>query len=327
MTLNEKFLEQSELESLLIGLTEKHSENKLNSNIDVNPYAFSSQKHIDENLFPSLEHINERFRKSLKTGLFNLLCKNVEITAGSLCTEKYSDFTQDLFSPRSIYIIKINPLPGNALVIIDYNLIFMIVDNLFGSIGNFPNNFGHRECTQTEQRIANHILKVTFESLQEAWEEIYKVNIDLIRTETDPKFANITQPNDFVLTTSFKIEIGSLSGSLNLCIPISLISSIQDLLQNKTTHQSTAVDQNWEAILKREVQSLDVELKANLTTINLTLGDIQNMKVNDVISLELPEIITVTVNDIQAMECSYGKLKGKYALRIESLIENSHNES
>lgn len=327
MTLNENFIDQTELDSLMLGLTEKESKNTLNGAIDVNPYGFTSQKHIDENLFPSLEHINERFKKLLKTGLFNLLCKNLEITAGCLRTEKYSDFTQQLFSPSNVYILKINPLPGNALVTIDYNLIFMIVDNLFGSNGTFPNNTGNRECSQTEQRIVNHILKVIFESLQEAWEEIYNVNIDLIRSEIDLKFASVTQPNDIVLTTSFKIEIGSLFGNLNLCIPINLISPIQELLHNKTIHQSSSVDHNWAAMLKREVQSIDVELKAKLTTINLTLGEIQNMKVNDVIPIELPEIINVTINNIQAMECSYGKLKNKYALRIENLIDNSHNDS
>lgn len=324
MNLNEKFIEQSELDSLMLGLTEKENKNTLNTKIDINPYEFSSQKHLDENLFPSIEHINERFRKLLKTGLFNLLCKNLEITAGSLRTEKYSDFTQHLFSPRNVYVLKINPLPGNALLSIDSDLIFMVVDSLFGSNGSFVNNSGNRESTQTEQRIANHILKVAFDSLQKAWEEIYKVNIDLIRSETNPKFASVAQPNDLVLTTSFRIEIGTLFGNLNLCIPISLISPIQDLLQDKTNHQSASVDQNWAAMLKHELQSLDVELKAILTTINLTLGDIQNMKVNDVIPIELPEIITVTINNIQTMECSYGKLKGKYALRIENLIENSH---
>jgi flagellar motor switch protein FliM len=52
----------------------------------------------------------------------------------------------------------------------------------------------------------------------------------------------------------------------------------------------------------------------------VTLGDILNMKVGDVISLNVPDQITAVVDGVPVMECTYGKLNGQYALRVEKLI-------
>ncbi len=327
MPLNEKFLAQSELDSLLIGVTDKHNKKTLNNTKKIDSYSFISEQYSESQHFPAIELINERFSKLFKSELFNLLCKPVEITSGYLKTEIHGDFTQNILLPANIYLIEINPLPGNALITIDYKLIFLLVDHLFGGTGSLPKLTANHECSQIEQRIANRIIKIIFDCLKKAWEDIYKIDINLLRVETNPKFATITQPSDLVLSTTFKVEIGNLSGNINFCLPTELISPIQELLQNKANKQTPTPNTNWELMLKREVQSADVELTANLTSIDLTLRDIQNMKVNDIIPIEMPEIISATINNIPIIECSYGKLNGQYALRVEKLINAPHHDS
>ena len=61
-------------------------------------------------------------------------------------------------------------------------------------------------------------------------------------------------------------------------------------------------------------------------TAQATLGDILNMKAGDVIPLAVPERVEAKVDGVPVMECSYGKLNGQYALRVEKLLANNGSE-
>jgi flagellar motor switch protein FliM len=86
------------------------------------------------------------------------------------------------------------------------------------------------------------------------------------------------------------------------------------------------MDKRWIRLLKQQIKTAEVELVANIGTANVTFGDLMSMKAGDVIPLNVPNPVVATVDSVPVMECSYGKLNGQYALRIEKLILSA-NES
>ena len=70
----------------------------------------------------------------------------------------------------------------------------------------------------------------------------------------------------------------------------------------------------------------EVELKAQLTTTSVTLGDILKMRAGDIIPVQIPEVITAVVDDVPLMECRYGQQGGQYAIKIERFITSEQTE-
>jgi flagellar motor switch protein FliM len=269
---------------------------------------------------PTLEIINERFSRLLRIGLFNFLHRSAEVSIGPVRVSKYSEFIRNLVVPTNLNLIHMKPLRGIGLIVIDPNLVFLLVDNLFGGDGRFHTRVEGRDFTQTEQRIIQRILEIIFETYAKSWEPVYPVEFEYIRSEMNTQFANIATPNEVVVATTFTIELGPVSGDLHFCVPYSMIEPIRDLLTSSMQGETLEMDKRWIRLMTQQIQTAEVEILANMGSANVTLGDILNMKVGDVISIAVPDHVTAQVDGVPVMECSYGKLNGQYALRVEKLI-------
>ncbi|MFC7296932.1 flagellar motor switch protein FliM [Herminiimonas aquatilis] len=322
----DNFLSQEEVDALLKGVNGDQDETgKPEDTTGVRPYNLATQERIVRGRMPTLEIINERFSRLLRIGLFNFLHRSAEVSIGPVRVSKYSEFIRNLVVPTNLNLIHMKPLRGIGLIVIDPNLVFLLVDNLFGGDGRFHTRVEGRDFTQTEQRIIQRILEIIFETYAKSWEPVYPVEFEYIRSEMNTQFANIATPNEVVVATTFTIELGPVSGDLHFCVPYSMIEPIRDLLTSSMQGETLEMDKRWIRLMTQQIQTAEVEILANMGSANVTLGDILNMKVGDVISIAVPDQITAAVDGVPVMECSYGKLNGQYALRVEKLIYSAND--
>ena len=239
---------------------------------------------------------------------------------GPIRTTKYSEFLRHLVVPTNLNLIKINPLRGTGLIVMDPYLVFMLVDNFFGGDGRFHTRIEGRDFTQTEQRIIQRVLKIVFETLTKDWEMVYPVEFEYVRSEMNTQFANIATPNEVVVTTTFGIELGTDSGNLHICIPYSMVEPIRDLLRNSTHSESITHDQRWEQFLRQEIQQAEITIKAELTQIQSNLRTIMRMNCGDILPINMPKTLAMQAEGVSLCECSFGKLNGQYALRVEKML-------
>ncbi|WP_353154012.1 flagellar motor switch protein FliM [Herminiimonas fonticola] len=323
----DNFLSQEEVDALLKGVNGDQDETgKPEDSTGVRPYNLATQERIVRGRMPTLEIINERFSRLLRIGLFNFLHRSAEVSIGPVRVSKYSEFIRNLVVPTNLNLIHMKPLRGIGLIVLDPNLVFLLVDNLFGGDGRFHTRVEGRDFTQTEQRIIQRILGIIFETYAKSWEPVYPVEFEYIRSEMNTQFANIATPNEVVVATTFTIELGPVSGDLHFCVPYSMIEPIRDLLTSSMQGETLEMDKRWIRLMTQQIQTAEVEILANMGSAKVTLGDILNMKAGDIISIAVPEQITAEVDGVPVMECSYGKLNGQYALRVEKLIYSA-NES
>jgi len=322
----DNFLSQEEVDALLKGVNGDQDEaGKPEDTTGVRPYNLATQERIVRGRMPTLEIINERFSRLLRIGLFNFLHRSAEVSIGPVRVSKYSEFIRNLVVPTNLNLIHMKPLRGTGLIVLDPNLVFLLVDNLFGGDGRFHTRVEGRDFTQTEQRIIQRILGIIFETYAKSWEPVYPVEFEYIRSEMNTQFANIATPNEVVVATTFTIELGPVSGDLHFCVPYSMIEPIRDLLTSSMQGETLEMDKRWIRLMTQQIQTAEVEILANMGSAKVTLGDILNMKVGDVISIAVPDQITAEVDGVPVMECSYGKLNGQYALRVEKLIYSAHD--
>jgi flagellar motor switch protein FliM len=323
----DNFLSQEEVDALLKGVNGDQDENNApEDNSGVRPYNLATQERIVRGRMPTLEIINERFARLLRIGLFNFLHRSAEVSIGPVRVSKYSEFIRNLVVPTNLNLIHMKPLRGTALMVFDPNLVFLLVDNLFGGDGRFHTRVEGRDFTQTEQRIIQRILAIVFETYAKSWEPVYAVEFEYIRSEMNTQFANIATPNEVVVATTFTIELGPVSGEMHFCTPYSMIEPIRDILTSSLQGETLEMDKRWIRLMTQQIQTAEVEIIVDLGVAKSTLGKILNMKVGDVIPLAVPPMVEAKVDGVPVMECTYGKLNGQYALKVEKLLTHSANE-
>ena len=323
------FLSQDEVDALLKGVTGETDEPEATDDGEggVRTYNLGTQERIVRGRMPTLELINERFARYLRIGLFNYMHRTTEISVGPIRVQKYSEFIRNLVVPTNLNLVAAKPLRGTSLFVFDPNLVFLVVDNMFGGDGRFHTRVEGRDFTPTEQRIIRGLLNVVFNEYARSWKPVYDISFDYIRSEMNSQFANIATPSEIVISTTFSIEFGGTAADMHICFPYSMVEPIRDLLYSSMQSDQLSTDQRWIVMLRRQLKDAEVEIAAQLTSTTVTLGQILKMQVGDIIPVNVPDTIIAKVDDIPLMECRYGQQGGQFALKIERFMTSEGDES
>ena len=322
------FLSQDEVDALLKGVTGESDEPESTDEGDggIRTYNLGTQERIVRGRMPTLELINERFARYLRIGLFNYMHRTTEISVGPIRVQKYSEFIRNLVVPTNLNLVAAKPLRGTSLFVFDPNLVFLVVDNMFGGDGRFHTRVEGRDFTPTEQRIIRGLLNVVFTEYSRSWKPVYDISFEYIRSEMNSQFANIATPSEIVISTTFSLEFGGTAADMHICFPYSMVEPIRDLLYSSMQSDQLSSDQRWIVMLRKQLKDAEVEIAAQLASTTVTLGQILKMKVGDIIPISVPEKITVNVDHIPLMECRYGQQGGQYALKIERFVTLENEE-
>jgi flagellar motor switch protein FliM len=319
--MSENFLSQEEVDDLLKGVTgEEDAEKPVEAKEAVRTYNLATQERIVRGRMPTLEMINERFARGFRTGLYGYIRRGVDITTNQVQVTKYSEFIRNLVVPTSLNLITLRPLRGNGLVVLDPNLVFLCIDSLFGGNGKFHTRVEGRDFTLTEQQIIQRILDIVFETYSKAWEPVHKLAFEFVRSEINTQFVNIATPNEVVVTTSFRVDLGDNAASMHICIPYSVLEPIRDLLSSNLQGEALDQDKRWIRQLTEQIQPAEVELVANFSSLTTSIAGLLELKVGDVLPINKPDSVIAAVNDVPVMECTYGRSNGRYALKVKNLI-------
>jgi len=179
----QKILNQDEIDALIHGVDRGAvSTEAAPPPGEARSYDFLSQMRIVRGRMPALDMINERFARLFRVNLYNLLRRTPEISINPIEMKKFDEYVHSLHVPTSLNLVKINPLRGTALIVLDPKLVFAVVDNFFGGNGRHTKIEG-REFTATENRIIQMILKNCFTDLREAWANVAAIECEYLHSE------------------------------------------------------------------------------------------------------------------------------------------------
>lgn len=322
------FLSQDEVDALLKGVSGETDElEAVDANADgVQTYNLGTQERIVRGRMPTLELVNERFARYLRIGLFNYMHRTTDISVGPIRVQKYSEFIRNLVVPTNLNLVAAKPLRGTSLFVLDPNLVFLVVDNMFGGDGRFHTRVEGRDFTPTEQRIIQGLLGVIFREYSRSWKPVYDLSFEYIRSEMNSQFANIATPSEIVISTTFSLEFGGTAADMHICFPYSMIEPIRDLLYSSMQSDQLSTDQRWIVMLRKQLKDAEVEITAQLAATTVTLDQILKMKAGDIIPIAIPETIVASVDNIPLMECRYGQQGKQFALKIERFITSESEE-
>jgi flagellar motor switch protein FliM len=320
----DQFLSQDEVDALLEGVTgEPQKPEKEEQAGGIREYDLASQERIVRGRMPTMEIVNERFARNLRLGIFNFMRRSPEVSVGPVRVVKYSVFLRDIVVPTNINIVSLTPLRGAGLVIFDPKLVFCVIDTLFGGSGKLNARIEGRDFSPTEQRIIQRLLDVALAEYAKAWGALYRFRFAYQRSEMHTQFANIASPSEIVVATTFNVEVGDGGGEMHVCFPYSSLEPIRDILYSPLQGDGHEPDQRWMHSLTRQVQSADVELTAELAQTQVTVGQLLKLKAGDFIDLPLKEVIPAKIDGVPVIECRFGTVNGRTAIRVERMLKYS----
>jgi flagellar motor switch protein FliM len=311
-------LSQDEIDALLHGVDDGDVDTEgedLNDGT-ARSFDFNSQERIVRGRLPTLEMINERFARYFRVSMFNLLRRQVEISVSGVQMMKFAEYVHSLYVPTSLNMIKVDPLKGTALFVIDPKLVFIVVDNFFGGEGRFYNKIEGREFTPTEQRVISILLEQIFKDLESAWKPIKPLKMQYQSSEVNPHLANIVSPTEVIVVSTFRLDLEGGGGDLHVTMPYSMVEPIRDLLDAGVQSDVSEIDERWRMSLRDEIFESKVEIKSQLAEIEINLSDINKLKVGDIIPFDMPDRVVLDAEDIPLFRGELGVSRGNAAIKV-----------
>lgn len=316
-----KILTQDEVDALLKGMSGGEIETESDAVEDdsgVTVYDLTNQDRIIRGRMPTLEIINDRFARLLRTTLSSSLRKVIDVSAFSLDMIKFGEFMRALPVPTSLHIYKVDPLRGHGIMVIESKLVFNLVDNFFGGSGRSHVKIEGRDFTAIENRLINKVILMALEDLEKAWNPVHPLKLTYVRSETNPQFASVVAPTEVVIVIKFEVELEQTVGTLIICLPYSTVEPIRSKLYAGFQSDQLEVDHEWINRFIAQVREASVELKVELGRTTIRAQDLLKLNVGDLIMLDhdVNVPLTVQVEGIPKFRGLPGVVKGNKALQI-----------
>jgi flagellar motor switch protein FliM len=318
-------LSQEEVDSLLGGIDEGKVQTETDipeSEEGLEVYNFGKEAGPVHLRMPILGIINERFVVFSRTTLLAATGLSLDVSVSSIDSLKFGEFCRSIPVPASLNIFKMDPLRGFALLVLEGPLVFAFVDALFGGRAVSHVKLEGKTFTTIEKRVIGKIVNMVLSDLQDAWSEVYKLNMVFMRSEIDPQFAAITAPHDIVIVTKLMIELQNVSGVMTICIPYSLLEPIRDKLKQRFHGESVEVDQKWAHYIIGKIRELKMSLRCTLGKAGMTGRELLAMKPGNVIELDqkISDPVMVSVEGVPKFMGHPGIYNKHKAIKIKEKI-------
>jgi flagellar motor switch protein FliM len=320
-----EILTQEEVDNLLSGLSSGQVEvetDKAMRDEDAAVYDFNSPRQVIRNKLPTFEIINDRFATGARDSLSNMLHHSLDINTESISTIKFSEFGRSLPVPTSLHVFRMDPLRGHALLVLESQLVYNLIDTFFGGKATGKTKIEGREFTSIESIMIRKVVSACLKDLENSWKSIERVKTVYIRSEVNPQFAAIALPNDLVLVVKFEVELEKSRGMISLCLPYSMVEPIQGKLAAGYQSDALEIDHAYRACLKAIILNSGVECKVELGRTEITGERLVNLKIGDIIQLDqdADKSVLGLIEEIPKFKGYAGIQRGFQAFSIEKKL-------
>ena len=270
----------------------------------------------------SIDMINERFIRMFRMGLLEVLRTSPRVNPTRVRIMKYSEYLQDLKPPLAVNMIRMGPLRGNSVIIIDPNVVFSSLDSFFGGFGKGVADLPPgRLFTPTESRIIKIILEVFFRSLKEAWAPLMPIECEHISSEINPHFAQIADENDLVVLSRFEADATASGGRgfIDLVYPYATLKPVRELLSSRVSsgEGNEESDRKWRADLAAAVGDAKLELQVTMGEVKTTLHHLNNLQEGDLLFFKKDDTALMSANGVPAFHVNVGSRGSQVAVQID----------
>ena len=327
-------LSQDEIDQLLQAISSGEPEAEdytpVNDTRKIKIYDFKRPDKFSKEQIRTVSIMQETFARLTTTSLSAQLRSMVHVHVASVDQLTYEEFIRSIPTPTTLAVINMDPLKGNAILEIDPAITFSMIDRLFGGTGQGTKV--QRDLTDIEQSVMEGIIVRILANMREAWTQVIDLRPRLGQIETNPQFAQIVPPSEMVVLVTLETKVGEEEGMMNFCIPYITIEPIISKLSSQFWFSSVrrSSTTQYSGILQEKLSTVEMDVVAEIGSINLPIYDVLNLRVGDTIRLSNVKVgdpLTLSVGNKEKFLCQPGVIGKKMAVQVIGKIDQPDSEN
>ncbi len=271
----------------------------------------------------AVDLVNERFARQLRMGLIEVLRTTPRITTDKIKILTFRECTANLKAPLAISTIRMDPLRGMSLIIIDPKIIFSALDSFFGGFGKGIDNLAAtRIFTPTEDTIIGLLMNIILASLKEAWSPIIHLEFHKVGQEVNPAFAQIADDEELMLLSNFEFKLAdNETGRIQFIQPFSLLKPIRDLLRSRTqTNDEDEQSTRWTNSLHQAIEDVSLKFSVQIGELDMLFGNLLNLKEDQILNFNYFDNAKIYIGDTPCFTGKVGQLDENIAVKVKNNI-------
>ena len=290
-------------------------------------YNFRRPDKFSKDNLRALRDIHREFSKAISLVLSGYLRMRVEIEIVSVDQLTYEEFVRSMPSPISVGVFEFEPLSGQVLLGISFEVISCIVNRMLGGVGNIENQT--RELTDIEKALAKKVINIIIKSLEDSWNTIIPVTGKFISLDDNYQSIQVATAGEIVALLTFEVQIsGKHFGLFSLCFPYPVLETVLGHLSTQHIFQTKGLVASNDERLKMisKINTSNVDLRVQFGQCSITLDDFLQLSEGDIIKLDnkVQDDLIVKVNGEKKFFARPGTLKDKICVKITDVYDEMH---
>jgi flagellar motor switch protein FliM len=288
-------------------------------------FAFGSGTAPASAALPALDRLNDRLAKRMRELFEPILRGKPVIEADPAAMRPLRDWQAEQPSFLALSLYGFKPLKGVLAVSMPAEFVSRLVDCYYGGAGTALAPTA-KEFTRTEERLAGRLSDGLVAMLAETWKEVAPLEPLLKGRETNVAAARIAGPDEGVVVCRFTLASpGAKPARFDILFPAAALRSVEGALATRT-EEGCARGTEWRAQLGAALADVRIEARTVLARPELTVSELVQLKVGDVIPVTIPASVPLLVEGRTVAVGSIGEQDGKAALRIERIKNRSSGQ-
>jgi flagellar motor switch protein FliM len=281
-------------------------------------YDFRRPDKFSKDQLRTLQMLHETFARLAGSSLSAYLRTPISMDLISIEQVPYEEYLRSI-SQSVFTVMSLPPLTGQAVLEVEFGLIFTMIDRMLGGPGRA---ISRSVLTDIERPLVRQTIERMFATLKVAWEGVVVVNPTIEGMETSAQFVQIAPPSDIVVTILFEVKIGNQRGAMSLCIPYLLLKPVTTKLSAQKWFASSNRKQTptTRRSLSQQIHHSAVECSVQLGTSKLSVRDFLNLHPGDIVRLDQQ-----TGRDLTMLVGNVPKFEGKPALQGKKIVFSVSN--
>lgn len=290
-------------------------------------YNFRRPDKFSKDNLRALRDIHREFSKAISLVLSGYLRMRVEIEIVSVDQLTYEEFVRSMPSPISVGVFEFEPLSGQVLLGISFEVISCIVNRMLGGVGNIEAQA--RELTDIEKALAKKVINIIIKSLEDSWNAIIPVTGKFISLDDNYQSIQVATAGEIVALLTFEVQIsGKHFGLFSLCFPYPVLETVLGHLSTQHIFQTKGLVASNDERLKMisKINTSNVDLRVQFGQCNITLDDFLQLSEGDIIKLDnkVQDDLIVKVNGEKKFFARPGTMKDKICVKITDVYDEMH---
>ncbi len=322
-------LSQEEIDQLVSSVSEGKGQGRRppGAEKEAIPYDFRQQNIIPKGSLHAFQIVHSDFAKSLSGFLLRSVKTELIVNLATVNTIPLGEFIKSRENPTYLNLVRLKPFEGNLIIDSSPNLVFLLVDLLFGGTGSPPSTNGL--ITHMERKFMRKLMEGMLEEFKTTWEKITLFHPKIEEEETDPSIVGSPSnlENAMMVIYELSLEKGSETHHLlSFCYSAKLLKSLVAVLGQKRGGEEREVppqERDQSGKLRKSLGQVEVPVEAKLGEAHLTIRDMIDLQAGDIIRLSnyVGGDLTVEVKGKPKFLARPGAYRGKAAVVVTSTLK------